>query len=90
MEGTTYAVRCSYMAGSNARGCVYFLSNGADNNNNIMTGFIERRRISGVQIDIEDISRSELLAFDWEENNSTSNISVQGTFSVIEECPLTG
>ena len=83
-ESTTYSVRCGFLEGTIARGCVYFLSSAAQN----WTGNIEKRS-SGVLIDLSDLhdlSESSLFAYDWEVDNSTGVIPIEGSTIQIHKC----
>ncbi len=54
VENTTYSIQCSYISGSNARGCVFILVGGVDGVANI-TGIINRTSSEGVRIEVPNI-----------------------------------
>ncbi len=85
VENTTYSIQCSYISGSNARGCVFTLVSGVEGVANI-TGIINRTSSEGVRIEVPNIgSYREVLAFDLESDKTTGTLPVRGS---IEFCPL--
>lgn len=81
-----YSIRCSYLEGSNAQGCMYILSSGS---RNITTGFIERSSTEGAQVhlsDAEGVSEIAVSAVDWEADNSTGSIFIQGVMDPNGNC----
>ncbi len=85
MENTTYSIQCSYISGSNARGCVFILVSGVEGLANI-TGIINRTSSEGVRIEVPNIGNyREVLAFDVESDNTTGTLPVRGS---IESCPF--
>ncbi len=85
-----YSIRCTYLRGSDAKGCVYILVSGMEGVGNV-TGTIERGNSGGVSIKLLDIPDFiELLAFDWEQDNRTGNITIMGATSSLGSCLITG
>ncbi len=78
-ENTTYSIQCSYISGSNARGCVFILVGGVEGVANI-TGIINRTSSEGVRIEVPNISNyRKMLAFDLESDNTTGTLPVRGS-----------
>ncbi len=85
VDNTTYSIQCSYISGSNARGCVFILVGGVEGVANI-TGIINRTSSEGVKIEVPNIGNyREVLAFDLESDNTTGTLPVRGS---IEFCPF--
>ncbi len=79
VENTTYSIQCSYISGSNARGCVFILVGGVEGVANI-TGIINRTSSEGVRIEVPNIGcYREVLAFDVESDNTTGTLPVRGS-----------
>ncbi len=86
VENTTYSIRCSYISGSNARGCVFILVGGEEGVANI-TGIINRTSSEGVRIEVPNIgSYREVLAFDLENDNTTDILPLRGNIT-FDMCP---
>ena len=80
----TYSIQCSYMSGSNVRGCVYVVVSGQSGVGNI-TGFIERDS-EGATVEVVNVGcYSEVLAHD----NTTGSVPVRINIPT-ETCPVTG
>ena len=71
--------------GSNARGCVYFISSDGMEN---VTGTIARNNSAGVTVELASVTY-KTLAYDWENDNSigTLPVRVDSDYSSIEICP---
>ena len=86
----TYSIQCSYITGSDARGCVYILVSGVEGVGNI-TGTIERTNSEGLVIELHNAScYSEVLAYDWERDNTTGSLPIRGqitSLAVVPVCP---
>ncbi len=83
--GTTYSIQCSYVMGSNARGCVYFIMGTAVGN---VTGAIVRSNSEGVTVELPTLDGyNEVLAYDWESDNSTGTLPIKVMGSKL--CPIT-
>ncbi len=89
VENITYSIQCSYISGSNARGCVFILVSGVEGVANI-TGIINRTSSEGVRIEVPNIgSYREVLAFDLESDNTTGTLPVRGSIeSHPFQCPV--
>ncbi len=89
VENTTYSIQCSYISGSNARGCVFILVGGVEGVANI-TGIVNRTSSEGVRIKVPNIGcYREVLAFDLESDNTTGTLPVRGNITMItmDMCP---
>ena len=82
MEGTNYyVIQCSYVEGSDARGCVYSITDGV--------GAIDRNNSEGVTVELVNATGyNEVFAYDWESDGSIGSIpvTVEST-STIKICP---
>ncbi len=89
VENCTYSIQCSYISGSNARGCVFILVSGVEGVINI-TGIINRISSEGVRIEVPNISSyREVLAFDLENDNTTGTLPVRGSIEYRPfPCPV--
>ena len=72
----TFSIQCSYITGSDARGCVYTLVSGVKGVANI-TGTVERNQLDGVVALVNANQYVEVLAYDWESDDSFGNISIR-------------
>ena len=87
-EGTIYSIQCSYINNSNAQGCVYVLVSMVVGN---ITGTIERTSSGGDLVTISNIGcYKEVLAYDWEDDNTTGTLPIRENFSSNETCLNTG
>ena len=78
---STFSIMCTYLSGSDARGCVYTLVSGVDN----IAGSIERGQ--SVEVTVTDVQPYiDLLAHDWESDNSIGNVPVRGINAIVP-CP---
>ena len=84
LNGSAYSIKCRFITGSDARGCVYTLV-GVEGVENI-TGTIERTNSEGVVINDATCFR-EILAYDWENDNSTGSVSIMRDTSSLLGCP---
>ena len=90
VEDTTYSIKCSYISGSDARGCVFILVGGVEGVANI-TGIINRTSSEGVLIDVPNIGcYREVLAFDLESDNTTGTLPVRRNITSVNICASTG
>ncbi len=79
VKNTTYSIQCSYISGSNTRGCVFTLVSGVEGVANI-TGIINRTSSEGVRIEVPNIGfYRKVLAFDLESDNTTGTLPVRGS-----------
>ena len=86
-EETIYSIQCSYINGSNAQGCVYVLVGMVVGN---ITGTIERTSSEGDVVAIFNIGcYKEVLAYDWESDNTTGTLPIRGNINSNETCPIT-
>ena len=86
-EETIYSIQCSYINGSNAKGCICVFVNMVVGN---ITGIIERTNSEGDLVNISNIGyHKEVLAYDWECNNTTGNLTIRGNINSNETCPIT-
>ena len=91
VEGTNYyVIQCSYVEGSDARGCVYSIMGGV--------GAIARSNSEGVTVELADvICYNEVLVYDWENDgsigtlpaplDSTSTITINALVSSLQPMP---
>ena len=87
-EVTIYSIQCSYINGSNAQGCVYVLVSMVVGN---ITGTIKRTSSEGDVVTISNIRYyKEVLAYDWESDNTTGTLPIRGNVNFNEMCPITG
>ena len=86
-EETIYSVQCSYINGSNAKGCVYVLVSMVVGN---ITGTIKRTNSEGDLVTISNIGcYKAVLAYDWESDNTTGTLPIRGNINSNETCPIT-
>ena len=85
VEDTTYSIKCSYISGSDARGCVFILVGGVEGVTNI-TGIINRTSSEGVLVELISLNNIELLVFDLENDNTTGNLSTSADVNSITPC----
>ena len=83
-DSNSYLIQCGYVTGSDARGCSYCLLSDSQAK---LNGTIDRSNSGGAGFDIN--SYSELLAYDWEIDNTTGTLSVREDISdsTFNECP---
>ena len=87
-EGTIYSIQCSYINNSNAQGCIYVLVSMVVGN---ITGIIKRTSSEGDLVTISNIGYyKEVLAYDWESDNTTGTLPIRGNINSNEMCPITG
>ena len=83
---TTYSIRCSYISGSDASGCVFILVGGVEGVVNI-TGIMNRTSSEGVLIVVPNIGcYREVLAFDLESDSTTGTLPVRGNITSVDMC----
>ena len=83
---TTYSIKCSYISGSDARGCVFILVGGVEGVANI-TGIINRTSSERVLVELISVDNIiELLVFDLENDNTTGNLSTSADVNSIAPC----
>ncbi len=83
---TTYSIQCSYISGTDARGCVFILVGGVEGVANI-TGIINRTSSEGVRIEVPNIGcYREVLAFDLESDNTTGTLPVRENVTLFDIC----
>ncbi len=85
VEDSTYSIQCSYISGSNARGCVFILVGGVEGVANI-TGIINRTSSDRMLVELTFIENIKLLAFDLERDNTTGNLSTSANINSIIPC----
>ena len=81
VEDSIYSIQCGYVTGSDARGCVYVIR-GGDVLGNVI-GTIDRSNSAGVIMELT--CYSEVLAYDWESDNSTGTLPVR--IHINTTCP---
>ena len=87
-EETIYSIQCSYINGSNAKGCIYVLVGMVMGN---ITGTIRRTSSEGDVVTISNIGYyKEVLAYDWESDNTIGILPIRGNINFNETCPVTG
>ena len=89
IDDTTYAVSCTYLNGSSSRGCTYTLTGGSPDIQDL-TGTVERSNDEG-EIQIPNLmDYTGLRVVDLESANSSGNVSITGSISDIQRCPVSG
>ena len=90
VENGTYSIQCSYITGSDARGCVYTLVSEVEGVDNI-TGEIERTNSEGVMVGLPHVGcYGELLVYDREEDGSIGSVPIREDISSDGICSQTG
>ena len=90
IDDSTYAVSCTFLNGSSSHGCTYTLTGGSPDIQDL-TGTVERSNVEGEILEIPNLSDyTAVLAVDIESDNSSGNVSITGSISLIHECPVTG
>ena len=84
IRGSNYFIQCSYITGSDARGCEYTLVSKVKGVENI-TGNIERTNSEGVMVEVRTAScySGEVLAKDWERDNTTGILPVRRNITLV-------
>ena len=73
-DSNSYLIQCGYVTGSDARGCVY-VTRGGDVMGNV-TGTIARSNSAGVTVELTGSIYTDLLAYDWESEDSVSSLPI--------------
>ena len=91
LNATTYTIQCTYLNGSDSRGCVFVLVSREEEVEDI-TGTIPRSNRDGVAIELSDIMDfNVVLAFDLEEGNAISTVPLSVTIGAATSvCPTAG
>ena len=86
MEGTTYIIQCTYITGSDAIGCIYTLLSTVEGVKRD-SGFIKRTDSIGELMEISHICwYNELMAHDWERDNTTGTLPIKGIINYDTVC----
>ena len=81
----TYLIQCSYVEGSDARGCAYSISAAGVES---VTGTIARNNTEGVIVELANISCYNVLVYDWERDGTIGTLPVPiDSTSAIVPCP---